>query len=154
MFHKIRAAAPLPGYQLLVSFADGCSKLYDLAPLFGCVPALTPLRDVPGLFEQVRVDTGGYGVSWTDEIDLDGTELWENGVPASSPFDRLLSFADASALWGLNESTLRKAVAHRKLAEGLDAQKFGKQWVVTRSAMEREYGPQPQGTPFSPKSVP
>ena len=144
MFHKIRSAAPLPGHRLLVSFADGRSRRYDLTPLFDRVPALAPLRDVPGLFEQVRVDPGGYGVSWTDEIDLDGAELWENGVPASSPFDSLLSFADASALWGLSESTLRKAVAYRKLSEGLDAQKFGKQWVVTRAAMEREYGPQPQ----------
>ena len=56
----------------------------------------------------------------------------------------MLSFGDATALWGLNESTLRKAVSYRKLADGIDVKKFGKQWVVTRSAMEREYGPQPQ----------
>ena len=144
MFHKIRSAAPLPGHRLLVSFADGCSKLYDLTSLFDRVPALSPLRDVPGLFEQVQVDPGGYGVSWTDEIDLDGAEIWANGTPASSPFDGMLSFGDATALWGLNESTLRKAVSYRKLADGIDVKKFGKQWVVTRSAMEREYGPQPQ----------
>lgn len=143
MFHKIKSAAPLPGHRLLVSFAEGCSKIYDLTPLFERVPALIPLRDMPGLFEQVRTDPGGYGVSWTDEIDLDGEELWENGVPTVSPFDNLLSFADASALWELSESTLRKAVAYHKLAEGIDAQKFGKQWIVTRAAMEREYGPCP-----------
>ena len=28
--------------------------------------------------------------------------------------------------------------------EGVDAQKYGKQWIVTRNAMEREYGPAPQ----------
>ena len=144
MFHKIRSAAPLPGHRLLVGFAEGCCRVYDLTPLFDRVPALNPLRDVPGLFEQVRVDGGGYGVSWTDEIDLDGAELWENGVPAPSPFDGLLSFGDATQLWGLSESTLRKAVSYHKLADGIDVKKFGKQWVVTRSAMEREYGPQPQ----------
>ena len=98
-----------------------------------------------------------YGVEWdwtssgpTKGTRTDDAAGFEDPNPAvnngtgSSPFDSLLSFADATALWGLSESTLRKAVAYRKLAEGLDAQKFGKQWVVTRSAMEREYGPQPQ----------
>ena len=38
-------------------------------------------------------------------------------------------------------------MSYHKLVEGLDVQKFGKQWVVTRSAMEREYGPQPAVRP-------
>ncbi len=143
MFHKIRSVTPLPGSALLVHFADGCARRYEMSPLMDRMQAFSPLRDTPGLFEQVRVDPGGYGISWNDEIDLDGAELWENGVPVSSPFDGLLSFADATSIWGLHDSTLRKAVAYHKLVEGLDVQKFGKQWVVTRSAMEREYGPQP-----------
>ena len=141
MFHKIQSVTPMPGYQLLTHFAEGCSKIYDMAPLIQKMPVYAPLRDVPGLFEQVRTDPGGYGVSWNDDIDIDGAELWANGLPATSPFDSLLSFADASALWGLSESTLRKAISYRKLIEGVDAQKYGKQWIVTKSAMEREYGP-------------
>lgn len=141
MFHKIKSAAPLPGLRLLLHFADGSAKTYDVAPLLAQIPALRPLRDIPGLFEQVRVDPGGYGVSWNDDLDLDGEELYVNGTAASTPFDRLLSFSEATELWGLSESTLRKAVAYRKLVEGIDVQKFGKQWVVTRDAMEREYGP-------------
>ena len=86
-----------------------------MAPLFGKMPVFSPLRDVPGLFQQVCVDPGGYGISWNDDIDLDASELWENGVPAVSPFDGFLSFADATALWALNESTLRKAISYRKL---------------------------------------
>ena len=143
MFHKIKSVTPLPGYALLVHFADGCARQYNMAPLLDQIDAFAPLRTVPGLFEQVRTDPGGYGISWNDDIDLDGSELWENGQPVSSPFDGLLSFADATSLWGLHDSTLRKAVAYRRLVEGVDAQKFGKQWIVTRTAMEREYGPQP-----------
>lgn len=141
MFHKIRSVAALADYKLLVHFAEGCSKIYDMMPLIQRMPVYTPLRKLHGLFEQVQIDPGGYGISWSDEIDLDGAELWENGIAAKSPFDGLLSFADASSLWGLNESTLRKAVSYRKLIEGADVQKYGKQWVVTRIAMEREYGP-------------
>ena len=33
-------------------------------------------------------------------------ELWEHGVAAESPFSGLLSFADATGLWGLSESAL------------------------------------------------
>ena len=60
-----------------------------------------------------------------------------------NPFEGLLSFKEATDLWGLNESTLRKAVSQGKLKENIDVKKFGKQWIVTQEAMEREYG-QPQ----------
>ena len=46
----------------------------------------------------------------------------------------------ATELWGLNESTLRKAIAYGKLVNGVDVCKFGKQWVVSIDAMTREYG--------------
>lgn len=107
------------------------------------LPALAALRTTPHLFEQVAVDPGGYGVSWNDDVDLDCEDLWAIGQPITTPFSGLLSFADATALWGLSESTLRKAVAYRKLRPGQDVMKFGKQWVVCHNAMTREYGPQP-----------
>ena len=37
------------------------------------------LSKISGLFEQVKVDLGGYGVTWNDEIDLSCNQLWENG---------------------------------------------------------------------------
>lgn len=37
------------------------------------------LTSIQGLFEQVKVDAGGYGISWNDEIDLSCNELYENG---------------------------------------------------------------------------
>ena len=55
-------------------------------------------------------------------------------------FDGLISFSDASELWRLSESTLRKAVAYGKIVSGVDARKYGKQWIVNRDAMLREYG--------------
>ena len=58
-----------------------------------------------------------------------------------NPFDGLMSFKEATDAWGLNESTLRKAVAYGKLIDGVDVKKFGKQWIITEEAMERLYGP-------------
>ena len=49
-------------------------------------------------------------------------------------------FSDASELWGLSESTLRKAVAYGKIVPGVDARKYGKQWIANRDTMMREYG--------------
>ena len=60
----------------------------------------------------------------------------------ATPFDGLMSFSDASELWDLSESTLRKAVAYGKIVPGVDARKYGKQWIVNRDAMLREYGDQ------------
>lgn len=92
------------------------------------------------LWSQVQVDAGGYGISWSDDLDLSCDELFANGVEVETPFDGLLAFGDATTLWGLNESTLRKAIAYGKLQDGIDAQKFGKQWVISEAALRREYG--------------
>ena len=79
MFHKIRSVTPLPGSALLIHFADGCARRYEMATLMDQMQAFSPLRDTPGLFEQVRVDPGGYGISWNDEIDLPSDTLYEYG---------------------------------------------------------------------------
>ena len=74
-------------------------------------------------------------------MDLSCEELWEHGLAVQTPFDGLMAFGEATELWGLNESTLRKAIAYGKLRNGIDVCKFGKQWVISVEAMEREYGP-------------
>ncbi len=140
MFHKVTAVTPLPEFRLLVHFSDGCTKEYDMSRLVENMDAFRPLKTDQALFNQVSVDPGGYGISWNDDIDLDGSELWENGTDTVSPFDGLISFADATSIWKLSESTLRKAVSYKKLIDGIDVLKFGKQWIVTREAMLREYG--------------
>ena len=139
MFHKIKNVSPLPDHRLTIQFAEGCTKMYDVKPLFKQIPAFEELKD-SHLFSDVTVDVGGYGIVWNDDLDLSCDELWENGVEVETPFDGLMSFSDATTLWALNESTLRKAIAYGKFVEGIDVCKFGKQWVVSTEAMKREYG--------------
>ncbi len=140
MFHKVKNVSPLPDCRLSVQFAEGVTKLYDLKPLFEKLPVFTELQDDPELFSSVTVDVGGYGIIWGDELDLSCDELWEHGEQVDTPFDGLMAFSDATELWGLHESTLRKAIAYGKLVNGVDVCKFGKQWVVSAEAMQREYG--------------
>ena len=140
MFHKIKNVAALPEHKLSVQFSEGVTKIYDVAPLFEKIPLFAKLKDNIEEFSCVAVDVGGYGIVWNDDLDLSCDELWENGVQVDTPFDGLLAFSDATELWGLNESTLRKAITYGKLVNGVDVCKFGKQWVVSIEAMKREYG--------------
>lgn len=58
------------------------------------------------------------------------------------PFNDFLSFSDAAAIWGLDDSTLRHSVSSGRLKAGEDCQKYGKQWVIRISSMCRVYGVQ------------
>ena len=129
----------MPDYKLSVQFCEGVTKIYDVKPLFEQLPVFCALQNEEEFF-CVAVDVGGYGIIWNDQLDLSCDELWENGVRIETPFDGLMSFSEATELWKLNESTLRKAVTYGKLVNGVDVCKFGKQWVVSAEAMKREYG--------------
>ena len=140
MFHKIKNVSPLPDFKLSVQFSEGITKIYYMKHLFEKIPVFSYLKENVSEFGSVSVDVGGYGIVWNDDLDLSCDELWENGIHVETPFDGLMAFSDATDLWGLNESTLRKAITYGKLVNGVDVCKFGKQWVVSIDAMKREYG--------------
>ena len=140
MFHKVKAVSSLPDYRRSVQFAEGVTKIYDVKPLFAKWAPFRVFESSPELFSCVEVDVGGCGIVWNDDLDLSCDELFANGESVATPFDGLMAFTDATRLWGLNESTLRKAIAYGKLINGVDACKYGKQWVISMEAMKREYG--------------
>ena len=74
-YPKIESVAPLEDFKLRVTFANGVEKIYDCRPLL-TEPPFTLLQS-PALFRAVQVDSGGYGISWNDEIDLSEAELWQ-----------------------------------------------------------------------------
>ncbi len=140
MFHKIKSVNALPDFCLSVQFAEGITKIYDVKQVFERWNIFRIFEESPEAFYDVQVDVGGYGVIWNDDIDLSCNELFENGKTVETPFDGLIAMSDATQLWGLNESTLRKAISYGKLVNGIDACKYGKQWVISMDAMQREYG--------------
>ena len=79
MFHKVKSVTPLPDLILSVELQDASTREYDVKPLLQKWQAFQALRYIPGLFEQVRVDAGGYGVSWNEDIDLSCDELYYGG---------------------------------------------------------------------------
>lgn len=83
MFHRVKSVKPLNDYKLNVVFLDGTEKIYNVAALFDKWDIFDSLKNINGLFEQVKVDVGGYGIYWNDEIDLACNELWQNGIAAN-----------------------------------------------------------------------
>ena len=80
IYPKIKAVKPLRDKQLLITFEGKIQKIYDCKPLLKHPPFNYLENNV--LFNVVRVDSGGYGIIWNDEIDLSESELWLNGIEA------------------------------------------------------------------------
>lgn len=76
-YPKIRRVEPKPAKTLLVEFDNGVSKVYDCKPLLKS-EVFRPLEN-EALFRKAHADSHGYGVIWTDEIDLAESEVWING---------------------------------------------------------------------------
>ena len=78
MFHKVKKVKALEDYILEVTFENNEIKYYDVKPLFEKWIVFQELENTK-LFEQVKVDTKGYGISWNDNLDLSCDELYNNG---------------------------------------------------------------------------
>lgn len=78
MFYKVKKVKPLENYILEITFQNDIIKCYDVSTLFEKWEVFQKLKTNNALFRQVKVDNGGYGISWNDEIDLSCNELWEN----------------------------------------------------------------------------
>ena len=79
MFYKVKFVKPLENYILQVTFQNNVIKYYDVSRLVKKWNTFNDLLTISGLFVQVKVDSGGYGISWNDELDLSCNELWKNG---------------------------------------------------------------------------
>lgn len=78
--YKVKSVVPCADMRLSVVFDNGTEKIYDVQQLYRMFPQFKELEKSPDLFEQVKVDAGGYGISWNDELDLACDELWDNGT--------------------------------------------------------------------------
>lgn len=77
MYPRIKQVNAEDNYVLVVIFENDIIKKYDFKPML-IKPEFSSLQDKL-FFNSVKVDTGGYGISWNDELDLSEYELWTNG---------------------------------------------------------------------------
>lgn len=79
MTNKIKSVQTKENLIISVVFFNGTTKEYDVKNLFNIYPQLQDLKD-QNLFKSVQVDSGGYGISWNDNLDLDAETIWEDGI--------------------------------------------------------------------------
>jgi hypothetical protein len=79
IFHRILTISVVAPSRLHALFVDGKEKEYDLRR-WEHHPAFAILFRHPALQTAVRVEPGGYGISWNDTIDLSAEEIYGNGI--------------------------------------------------------------------------
>ena len=89
---KIANVIPLKDMNLLVFFKNGVIKKFDVKPIIKDYPEFKALKE-PALFQMVKVEPGGYGISWNEELDCSEGELWDNGVEIPLSAEDFISFA-------------------------------------------------------------
>ena len=75
---KLLSVQAVENKRLLVKFVNGVEKIYDCTPLLNL--EMFELLKNDAFFRAVKVDSGGYGISWSDDADLSEYELWRNSV--------------------------------------------------------------------------
>jgi len=75
---KVKEVVATNDYSLIVTFDNAVIKQYNMQNMIQ-QPRFLSLKNM-ALFMTVRVDMGGYGVSWDSEIDLSENELWTQGI--------------------------------------------------------------------------
>ncbi len=63
---------------LVIEFTNQEIKKYNILHLLEN-PVFAPLRH-PAFFRNFKIEQGGYGIVWNEDIDLSEYELWKNGI--------------------------------------------------------------------------
>jgi len=138
--HRITKVEAKNDFTLIVYFDGGVIKHFNCNLLLDISPVFRSLKDNPALFEKAHASAGG--IIWTDEIDISSEYIWNHGTILETAFSGLIGMIEATSRWGLNESTIRKAIANGRLEENVDYKKMGRQYILTEAAVKRLYGPE------------
>lgn len=102
---KVTEAVPLDNMEVLVFFENGKTKKFDVKSLLADYPEFEDLKN-PDLFCLLKVEPGGYGISWNAELDCSEGELYENGVEVPLSMDDFHSFVKHNLLTTAEATTL------------------------------------------------
>ena len=74
---RISKAIAVDDTTLVVKFDNQQIKKYDIRRLWD-IPMFFPLKKST-FFKNFKIEKGGYGLVWNEDIDLSEYELWTNG---------------------------------------------------------------------------
>ena len=116
MAHRVQSVSMIDQNILQAMFIGGEVIQYDLRKMLSILPQFQEIINDPSLASKVHADTGGYGVSWNDDLDLDSETIWEDGV-----FIRIESVDPSLAL----ASSLARAREYAMLTQKQLSEKTG-----------------------------
>lgn len=122
-FIKIEDVVPLDDFNLLVFFRNGKVKKCSLKNHFRRYRKFNVLLNDPALFDQVRIQVGGYGVTWDEALNISDLVLYETGRPiplSASDFSsfvkhRIIDRAEASELLNCSRQNIDDLTKRGKL---------------------------------------
>lgn len=84
MIPKIKSVVPQKNFILDVLFNDGTSVHYDLNEDIDKLPNYKDLKEIDGLYQNVKLDESRTCIYWNDYIDLPSDILYEYGKKQKS----------------------------------------------------------------------
>lgn len=131
MFFKIKNIKILPSFLIKAQFVNNVIKTYDFKPLFEKYPVFTALKHEP-FFKQAVVDCGGYGIKWNDDIDIDASEIWYNGVTNLDTNQDVVNYLNAV----VNETDSKLFIkALDEIAKAKGVSKLAEKMAVSRESL-------------------
>ena len=79
MFHKITEIDIKDNFIIIAKFDNGIKKQYNMKKMIEKFEVFREIENI-AVFKMVKVDQGGYGIVWNDDIDLSSEEIWKNGI--------------------------------------------------------------------------
>ncbi len=92
---KIISAQVIDDHTMLIEFSQNEFKKYDVSQLLS-KEMFAPLRN-PSFFKNFKIESGGYGLVWNEDVDVSEYELWKNGVSINQDDETLKSLAMATS---------------------------------------------------------
>lgn len=120
---KIEDVVPLRDHCLLVFFRDGTVRKCDLTEYLEKTRGFSVLAKREDFFHCVRIQTGGYGVQWDENLSISDSELYRMGkrVPlAAEDFrafasERIINASEAAEILNCSRQYINELVKTAKL---------------------------------------
>ena len=75
----VKSVTPLPEYTLVIIFMDGSVRKCKLSKLVKNDRRFSPVLNNERIFNSVRIETGGYGICWGENLCISKEELYQSG---------------------------------------------------------------------------
>lgn len=77
MIARVKEVKPSRDFVLRVIFDDGCEVIYDMNNDIRTLPGYSELAEIPGLWEQAKLDESRTVIFWNDRIDIPADAIYE-----------------------------------------------------------------------------